>query len=205
MRLFSPILFLGLGLAVLARPAKSAIIIDVTQVGSNVVATGGGTADLTDLTLNGSTPAFTAMEPNVAGLVVGPGATGFSLYENLVGPASFGPGGYTTASSGSGSGFGINGSGFNVPYLYLPAGYGSGTALSGSATYDGQTFASLGLTPGAYTWTWGSGADADSLTVNIGAVPEPMSASLLAAGIAGLGFAGRRRSRTTPNPTRYQA
>jgi hypothetical protein len=74
-------------------------------------------------------------------------------------------------------------------------GYQSGAALSGSATYDNATFASLGLMPGSYVYTWGSGANADSLTINIEAVPELSTWAMMALGFAGLGFVGRRRLR----------
>jgi hypothetical protein len=69
-----------------------------------------------------------------------------------------------------------------APTLFVPTGYVSGTALSATDTYSGQTFVSLGLTPGTYTWTWGTGANADSFKVQIGpaatAVPEPSTAIL---------------------------
>jgi hypothetical protein len=38
-------------------------------------------------------------------------------------------------------------------------GYVSGTALSDMAIYSGQTFATLGVTPGTYVWKWGTGAN----------------------------------------------
>ncbi len=53
---------------------------------------------------------------------------------------------------------------------------------NGTATWNNQTFASFGATPGTYVWTWGSGANAGSFTLNIGgtaAVPEPSSLALL--------------------------
>jgi hypothetical protein len=53
--------------------------------------------------------------------------------------------------------------------LFVPTGY-SGTLLSDSATYSGQTFASLGVTPGTYVWTWGTGVN-QNFTL-IAAVPE---------------------------------
>jgi hypothetical protein len=73
-------------------------------------------------------------------------------------------------------------------------GYTSESTLSGSSTYDGQTIASLGLTPGRYVYTWGSGADADSLSLNIG-VPEPSTWTMMLIGFGGLGFAGWRARR----------
>ena len=52
--------------------------------------------------------------------------------------------------------------------------------------FAGQTFASIGLSPGTYAWTWGSGIDADSFTVEIGpAVPEPASALSVGIGLIG--------------------
>jgi hypothetical protein len=76
--------------------------------------------------------------------------------------------------------------------LFLPVNYVSGAPLSDSATWDNATIASLGLTPGTYTWTWGSGASADSFTVQIEAsTPQPGSMALLGAGaLFGLGFVG---------------
>lgn len=70
----------------------------------------------------------------------------------------------------------------------------SESPLSSSSTFDGETFASLGLTPGTYVYTWGGGADADSLTVKIGAIPEPGTWVMMMLGFAGLGFAGYRRA-----------
>ncbi len=92
---------------------------------------------------------------------------------------------------------GVDGSGFSFPVILVPNGYVSGSALSGSATYDGATLDSLGLTAGKYVYTWGAGADADSLTVNIGAggAPEASTWAMLLMGFAGLGFAGYRASR----------
>ena len=63
--------------------------------------------------------------------------------------------------------------------------------------YDGQTFKSLGVTPGTYKWTWGTGAN-QNFTLVIETVQEPSTWAMMLIGFAGLGFmgyqsAGRRR------------
>jgi hypothetical protein len=75
------------------------------------------------------------------------------------------------------------------------------------ATYDHQTLASLGLTPGVYAYTWGTGLDADSLTVRIEdigsltSVPEAPAWLMMLAGFGGLGASARlRRDRTRLSP-----
>jgi hypothetical protein len=99
-------------------------------------------------------------------------------YSGFIGPWSFGSRLFTFPSSGSGDIVGIDRAG-NV--IYVPAGYASDGALFDTSTYAGQSFSSLGVTPGSYVWTWGSGAHADSFTLDIvaGTVPEPSSLPLL--------------------------
>ena len=75
----------------------------------------------------------------------------------------------------------------------MPQGYLSGGALSDTSTYDNQTFNTLGITPGAYTWTWGSGAN-QNFTVVIGEVPEPATWAMMLIGFAVLGYAGYRKA-----------
>jgi hypothetical protein len=113
---------------------------------------------------------------------------------------TFGTGGSTLVSSGSGDLFGFQAS-VEAPgtegYLAVTAGYTSGSPLSGTATFDNTTIAALGLTTGTYTVTWGNGTPfADSLTVNIGisSVPEPSTLALGGiAVVAGLVLARRQR------------
>ena len=76
----------------------------------------------------------------------------------------------------------------------MPVGYVSGSALSDTSTYDNETLSTLGVTPGTYEWAWGTGPD-QNFTLVLGApVPEPASALLLGAALAGLLLASTIRS-----------
>jgi hypothetical protein len=97
------------------------------------------------------------------------------VYHYIAGPETIGISGVIDPPhSGSGDLVGIF---MNSTFdqLYVPSGYVSGSALSGTSTYDNTTFSGLGVTPGTYEWTWGPAAD-DSFTVQIGpaAVPAPL-------------------------------
>ncbi|MGH3265858.1 MAG: hypothetical protein ACRDNS_28130 [Trebonia sp.] len=61
-------------------------------------------------------------------------------------------------------------------FVGVTKGYVSGSSLTSSATWDNQTFASLGVTPGSYVWTWGGPRD-DSFTLDV-AVPPPRLTAL---------------------------
>lgn len=76
----------------------------------------------------------------------------------------------------------------------MPQGYVSGSALSGSATFDSTTLASLGVTSGTYTWTWDSGANSFVLNIEQFTVtPEPGSFLLIGIGLlAGLWVARKQ-------------
>jgi hypothetical protein len=163
------------------------------QQGPDVVATGSGALDLTGLIINGSIQMQQAgMEPSGGFLFTGPaGPTFVREYLFINGPLNFGTGPLTAASSGSGDGVGID---FGVA-LYLPVTYISNEALSDTATYDNQTFSSLGVTPGTYEWTWGKGEN-QNFTIN--AVPEPRAGLLLGAGFLVLLGLKLRRLRFGP-------
>jgi hypothetical protein len=180
-----PAMLIGSGLS--APPAQAGYTVTLTQVGSNVVATGSGTIDTTDLTSEGSGTHAGAISPSTPEIITGPPIlTPFSEYAFITGPSSFGSGGFTEATSGSGDLVGIVSQAVDVPL-----GYTSGSALSDTSTYDDASFSTLGVTPGSYVWTWGSGADADSFTLDV-AVPEPASLTLLGT-VVGLGLLARRR------------
>jgi hypothetical protein len=188
------ILALGASVA-LALSAQAAIVINITEVGSDVYLQGSGSVNTTSLTKHATVSVFNRLNPSS-------GAAGAGAYESVSAdwykdvatpaPASFGPGGMVDPSSGTGDRFLLVGQSGSI---FVPAGYQSGAPLSGTATWANQTLSSLGLIPGTYVWNFGTGANADTWTVNITAVPEPHQYGMAAAlGLIGLGI-WRRHAR----------
>jgi hypothetical protein len=172
-------------------------VVTLEQVGSDVVATGSGPIDLTGLTFLARDSASAFINPSIATITTGPASfVPVDVYVGTFsGPTNFGSGGQTLATSGSGNLVEIASLFSPTDLLGVPAGYVSDTPLSDISTYSGQTFSSLGVTPGIYEWTWGPGANQNfTLDIVAAAVPEPSSLSLLA---PPLGFvlllAARRR------------
>jgi hypothetical protein len=151
------------------RTAQAGYTVTLRQVGPDVVATGSGAIDLTGLTVSRSFFQNPGIKP-FGRILVGPafiatGPTSSSVHPYfgaITGPGHFGSSAnLTLASSGSGSMVGISARpelAFQT-MLSVPTGYVSGTALANSATYSGQTFVTLGVTPGTYVWKWGTGAN----------------------------------------------
>jgi hypothetical protein len=165
-------MLIGSGLS--APPAWAGYIVDLTQVGSNVVATGSGTIDLTGLTSFSGASGSSFIEPNTGEILTGAG--NLTQYKGITGPTSFGSGGSTAAAtSGNGDPVGLfaGNTGTVGEILFLPTGYSGTTSLSDTATYDNTTLATLGATPGTYEWTWGTGPN-QNFTLQIGAVPAPL-------------------------------
>jgi hypothetical protein len=163
-----------IGCGLFVRPAQAGYIVTLQQVGSNVVATGSGAIDLTGLIFAGSTGTSSGMQPNFGLIYTGPTSlTNINIYGRFTGPTSFGSGGLTSASSGSGDLVAMAG---GPNELFVPQGYVSGSPLSDISTYNNATFASLGATPGVYEWTWGTGAN-QNFTLKIGAAAMPDSGS----------------------------
>lgn len=176
----------------LTVPAHATYIIDFKEAGSNIISTGSGFLNLSVLQPFFSLSAIADVSPAIGEAAVGSGNA--QIYETILGPTNIGSGPFAAASLSSGPLVGVS----NAFFLAVPAGYVSGTPLGTStATYDGASFAKLGLTPGSYVWTWGQGTSADSFTVNIGgsAVPEPANWAMLLPGFGLLGGALRYRKR----------
>jgi hypothetical protein len=162
-------------------------------MGTNVVATGSGAFDLTGLTF---------LRPNLntsAGIWANMGLIGtgsrfgaeVDLYNGFTGPTSFGSGDLFNANTGSGDAVGIAD---RAVVLGVPHGYVSNTALSDSMTFNSATFASLGLTPGVYTWRWGTNGANQFFRLVIGPNTVPDGGSTVSLlGFALLGLAALRR------------
>jgi PEP-CTERM motif len=175
-------------------------VIDISQVGANVVMTGSGVIDLAGLTFDASGPLPTngIIWPDAAEIITG-AAGSVDLYTGASGPTSMGSGAESLGNTASGDQFGVGDSTGTI-IIFVPAGY-DGTSLSGTATFDNTTLAMLGLSPGTYTYTWSAAVTPGvvpgdgNLTVNVSSVvPEPSTWAMMLAGFAGLGFLGYRRT-----------
>jgi len=182
-----------LGLGVIFWPsiaAHSAIVLTVKQEGNDVVVSGSGSANITDL----STPTpnldytnvlwFNQIYAGPAALESTPPAFAVDLYSGITGPLSISDDPLiiaTNPTSGWGDLFGVvadNG------LLVLPLNYQSGNILAGTSRFEGYTLAELGLSPGVFSWSWGTNGNADSFELKIEAVPVPAPLPLAGGAVA---------------------
>lgn len=158
--------------------AKADFIFYLREDGiGDVVVTGSGSLNTSALTAVSDTFNTPLIGSAGADLQVGVPESEVTGFVGCTGPSNFGTG-TVFGAFGSGDFVGIIGLDDKI---ILPKGYVSGTPLLDAAEWQFQSFASLGITPGTYTWTWGTGSTADSLTVTTDAdvVPEPAFLSLL--------------------------
>jgi hypothetical protein len=170
------------------QPAQ-AFTITLEQMGSNVVANGSGPINLTGLIFQGTIPMGLGAAVFASRGIINTGPTShplIDLYAGVTGPTSFGSGVGVTADTGSGDFVVMQGF---QNLLAVPEGYLSGQALSDSMTFNNETLASLGVTPGTYEWTWGTGLPNQNFTLIIGGAGVPdggSTVSLLGFGLLGL-------------------
>ena len=179
--------FLNLLVVCLVPAVQGAYVLNVTQNGPNVTASGSGTINTTALTGSASLTSA-ALVYSALGIIGVGQLAALNEWTTVSGPSGFGFGAPVSASSVSGNLVAIYASGRGI---FLPQSYVSGSATSGTATWNNTTIAGLGLAPGTYTYTWGSGSSADSFTLNIGAsspsvtaTPAPSSLYLAAIALA---------------------
>jgi hypothetical protein len=90
--------------------AQAGFVVTLEQQGSNVVASGSGTLDVTDLTFGTTGTTQALIFPSDAVIFTGPASTtAGALYTGFAGPTSFGSGSPHLADSGSGDLVGVNG------------------------------------------------------------------------------------------------
>jgi hypothetical protein len=179
-----------------AGAANSAVLIDITQSGGNVDVTATGSLDLAGATLFNSGGSYhPGIIPGGSNWYIapGPGASwdGYDLTSVSL-PFGTSTNFFNSGFTSSGDTFFIWGQGGGTPLVVVPGGYTSGTSISSSLVFTGETIAGLTLIPGTYTFTIPS----DTITLDISAgVPEPSTWAMMGLGFAGLAFAGYRSRR----------
>jgi hypothetical protein len=148
--------------------AQAGYVVTLEQVGNNVVATGSGPLDVSNLAgeivpgvgvnpilLGPSQPSF--IHPSGAEIFTGVGTDEFDGYgsDKITGPSSFWAGGSNSGSlavnpTGDFVGFDYQSSIPGFPVLLVPLGYVSNAPLSDSAIYANQTFDTMEVVPGTY-------------------------------------------------------
>ena len=188
-------------------------VVTIDQEGPNVVATSNAGADfnLSGLLPNpfGGIRISPQIQPSTALLRLSSSGQTFSnarMFTEPGAPTAIG-GGVTTPASSSNGGPPVafeRNVFLNLPsdtfLLDLSPTYVSGDPLASSQNiWNNATFASLGITPGTYTWSWGPASD-QSFTIAAGVtptpeIPLPATLPLFASGLGALGLLGWRRKR----------
>lgn len=187
-----------------ADDAAAAVVITLSDDGSDLTATATGSLDLAGLgpgllaggTANGILARFTAPDTHIVELGSGPGtlvgwytvSPPFEIYAltSFAAPQASSSSGTQIAIWGLNTGGGANA-------VFVSESYVSGTPFATSSTWSGLTVAGFGLIPGQYVNTLSNG---ETVTLEIRSgpaqpVPLPAALPLLLAGLGALGLARR--------------
>jgi len=167
--------------------SHATVIINGVEAGGDVAFTYSGSIDLTGLGMpdfDGNANDNSVLAPSLGAILFGNGASMDAWQDPTYPFPAFGSGGLSSPDSVTGPGFSIYNDGFGIF-----DGYVSLATLSGGMTFNSSTFVSLGLTPGSYSTSLPN----DTVILNIRAVPEPATLALFGIGLAGMGFARKKR------------
>ena len=178
--------------------SRAAITIHMAEVGSNVVATLSGAINSLPgaPTQSGGVGVFSGVRPS--GSTMAFGLSKFSgvqtvqmhYYTATTYPSNFGSSTSLLQANSSTASTTMMFRNLSSNNIIIDQNYVLGTAVTGTLTWNNQTFSSMGVATGSYVWGWSS----DSITLNV--VPEPSALSLLAVGLGGLIALRRVRRRT---------
>ncbi|MGK0190639.1 MAG: hypothetical protein ACI9R3_006469, partial [Verrucomicrobiales bacterium] len=153
------------------QESHAEVVINAVEIDGDVVITSEeGSLDTTAFNIidTGSNPTM-AINPADGWIWFGPGRLHNLRYSgtSFSDPGNFGTGTGIGATSSTGLPLAV----FPASYgnLFVPEFYQSGDLLaSSSMTFEGKTFADLGMTPGSYVWSWETASSTtDSITLNI--------------------------------------
>ena len=154
------------------EPPSSTFTMRLFELGEDVILSGTGTFDTTNLTSSFTGTLLGSVRPNNSNFFCGEGnvtplsSSGYGG-PTLTIPSNFGLGALTQANTGNGVAVGIQTIAASN-YLILPTGYVSNSTLTTQSTFTSKTLSLLGATVGTYTYSWGSGANIGILTLIVG-------------------------------------
>lgn len=177
-------------LFVLWSGSVAADTVDITFIesGGNISITGGGSVDLTGLSLVDTGATVHGISPIDGAIGAGPAGIANQYSADPFTP--YGTGGVVGSAPGTGDIFGLYFLGVS-PVIAVPQGYSSGDPLAFTLEVTGSAFAGLGIT-GNVSYTTGNNT-VNFLFGDTADVPLPPALPLLGAGLLALAF--RRRSR----------